>query len=253
VIAAMLALSLVQSPGAPPAQRYRLEVKTLREFDQTSIGRAKTADGLTTAAFITVAMTDTAGGQIARVTVDSMTLSPSGAVVAELQQHPKAAEKARGAWVRVYVSRGTLAGPAQLSDSTNPALGAIVQAVGVLFPGVRRGAKVGDSWADTSHINNASGARKQSGEVVAAWKVIAMDGDALVLDGTSTTRTKTEDGSGQSMVVSGGTKERVVVPPTGPARRASIETANDMTVTAPSLAAPIPGKTTGTLTLTPLP
>ena len=112
---------------------------------------------------------------------------------------------------------------------------------------------MGDSWADTSHINNSSGARKQSGEVVATWKVVAAEGDALVLDGTSIMRSRTEDGSGQIMTLAGGSKERVVMPPGGPVRRAAIETANDMSVTAPSLANPIPGKTTGSLTLTPLP
>lgn len=254
MLAIMLATALFQAPSpAAPPQRYRLEVKTLRELDQSSNGGAKSADGLTTSALISVTMTDSAGGQLARITVDSIALNPTGAVVDDLQRHPNAAHDARGAWVRVYIAHGKIQGGVQLSDSTNPALGAIVQAVGVLFPGIRRGAKVGDSWADTSHINNASGPRRVSGEVVAAWKVVANEGDALVLDGSSTSRTKTEDGSGQVMTLTGGSKERVVIPPTGLARRATIETTNEMSITAPRLTSPIPGKTTGSLTLTPLP
>jgi hypothetical protein len=255
MVSILLAAALAQGPGpVGPPQRYRLEVKTLQELDQTSNGGAKSANGLTTLALISVAMTDSAGGQLARITVDSMVLSPVGAIVEDLKHRPGAAQDARGAWVRVYIARGKIQGGVQLSDSTNPALGAIVQAVAVLFPGIRRGARVGDSWADTSHINNASGSRHATGEVVAAWKVVASEGDALVLDGTSTSRTRTEDGaSGQVMTLVGGSKERVVIPPSGLARRATIETSNDMTMTSPKLTAPMPAKTTGSLTLTPLP
>jgi hypothetical protein len=250
----LLVAALAQGPGpAAPPQRYRLEVKTLQEFDQTSSGGTKTSNGLTTVALISVAMADSAGGQLARITVDSMVLNPIGAVVEDLKRHPSAAQDARGAWVRVYIARGKIQGGMQLSDSANPALGAVVQAVGVLFPGIRRGAKVGDSWADTSHINSVSGPRRVTGEVVAAWKVVATEGDALVLDGTSTSRTKTEDGSGQVMTLTGGSKERVVIPPSGLARRATIESTNDMNITAPRLTSPIPGKTNGSLSLTPLP
>lgn len=254
MFATLLAAAIVQAQTPPAApQQYRLEVKTLRELDQSSIGRAKTTDGLATSAMISVTMTDSAGGQLARITVNSIALSPTGAVVEDLQRHPTAAQDARGEWVRVYIAHGKIEGGVQLSDSTNPALGAIVQAVGVLFPGIRRGAKVGDSWADTSHINNASGSRRVTGELISTWTVIANEGDALVLEGSSTSRTKTEDGSGQVLTLTGGSKERVVIPPSGLARRASIETSNEMSITAPRLTSPIPGRTTGSLTLTPVP
>ena len=253
MLAVLAALSTMQTPATPP-HRYRVEVKTLNEIDQTSIGKGKVTDGLVTSAIISVTLTDTTGGQIARVMVDSMALSPTGAVAEQLRQHPNAARDARGASIRVYVARGRIQGPPQLSDSTNPALSAILQVVPVLFTGVRSGAKVGDSWADTSHINNSSGARRQSGEVVAGWKVVGAEGDALVLEGTSISRTKTEDPTtGQTMTLSGGSKERVVIPARGPVLRATIETANDLTITAPQLSNPIPGKTSGSLTLTPLP
>lgn len=253
MLAVMLMIAVAQAPVPPTSpHRYRLEVKTLRELDQSSIGGAKTTDGLTTSAMISVTLTDSAGGQLGRIMVDSMSLDPTGAVVEDLQRHPTAAADARGASVRVYIAGGKIQG-VQLSDSTNPALGAIVQAVAVLFPGIRRGAKVGDRWADTSQVNNGSGPRRVTGQVIASWKVLATEGDALVLEGSSMSRTKTEDGSGQVMTLTGESKERVVIPPIGLARRAAIETSNEMSITAPRLASPIPGKTTGSLTLTPVP
>lgn len=252
MFATALVLAALQTP-APP-HRYRLEVRTVSELDQTSIGKGKLADGLVTVASITVAMADTTGGQTVRVTVDSIALDPSGSIAAQLRQHPTAAQDARGAAISVYVVRGKIKGPPILSDSTNPALVAVVQAVGVLFPGVRTGAKVGDSWADTSRINNASGSRRQSGEVVATWKVIGVEGDALVLEGTSQSRTRTEDSNnGQTITLTGNSTERVVIPPTGPVLRATIATSNEISIAVPSLQSPLPGKTTGSLTLTPIP
>ena len=253
MLSILLTAAVLQSPTTSPPQRYRLEVKTLQEVDQSSAGGGKSADGLTTSALISVALSDSAGGQLARIVVDSIALAPTGSVVEDLRRHPTAAQDARGAWVRVYIAHGRIDGPAQLSDSTNPALGAIVQAVAVLFPGIRRGAKVGDGWADTTHISNGSGPRRVTGEVVATWKVIGSEGDALILDGASTSRTRTEDGSGQVLTRSGVSKERVVIPPSGLARRATIETSNEMSMTSPRLANPIPGKTTGSLVLTPIP
>ncbi len=252
LLAALQVAQDVRSPG--PVQRYRLDVTTNSELDQSTIGKPKMIGGLVTHAIITVSMRDTTGGQIAQVVVDSMTLEPSGLIVPQLAEHPNAAANARGAWVRAYIVHGKQQGGAQISDSTNnPALAAVVQALGVLFPGIRRGAKVGDSWADTSHVNNSSGPRHQTGEIVAAWKVIAAEGDGLVLRGTSDARTRTEDGSGQMITMTGGSKEEVVVPATGPVRRATIESSNSILVSSPQMAQPIPGTNGGSLKLTPLP
>ncbi len=241
-----------QSPA--PVHRYRLEVRTVSEMDQTSIGRGTISDGLVTTAVISVALADSAGGQKVRITVDSIALDPSGGVAAQLKQHPTAAQEARGATISAFLMRGKITGPPQLSDSTNPALVAIMQAVGVLFPGVRSGAKVGDSWADTTRINNASGSRRLTGEIVASWKVVGTEGTALVLDGISQSRTRTEDsGNGQTITRSGSSTEHVVIPPSGPVLRATIQTHDDVSIAAPSLASPLPAKTTGSLSLTPLP
>jgi hypothetical protein len=257
MLAVLFALASMQgpTPAQGPLYRYRLEVKTSREVDQTAIGRANLSEGLTTVATISVTARDSAEGQIVEVTVDSMTLDPTGALVDQLQQHPAAAHDARGARVSQYVVRGRIHGPAIFSDSTNQALGAIAQAISVLFPGVRRGAKVGDSWADTTNLVNGKSPQQQThGQILAQWKVVGVEGNALVLDGTSTSRTRTDDASnGQAMTLNATTREHVVIPPSGPVRRATIETSNDMSIAVPGLAAPIPGKTTASLSLTPLP
>ncbi|MGH7583271.1 MAG: hypothetical protein ACREL5_08615 [Gemmatimonadales bacterium] len=250
-------LAALQGPGAPgpaPTRRYHLEVTTSDEIDQSVIGKPKLSDGLVTSAYISVSISDTAGGKIVRVLVDSMSLQPSGALVEQLQQsRPTAAADALGASVRAMLVNGRIAGAPQISDS-NPALGPIVQAIGVLFPGIRAGAKVGDQWADTNHINNNSGSRHQTGQVVASWKVTGTEGGALVLAGNSTTHTTTDNGNGQILEVQGTSIETVVIPPSGgPVVRARIDTDNTLSWSAPQLSSAIPGKNAGSLTLTPLP
>lgn len=257
MLAIVCALASMQGPptGQGPGYRYRLEVKTSREIDQSATGRGTLSEGLTTTAVISVAMRDSADGQIVQVTVDSMTLDPTGALIEQLRQHPAAAHDARGAHVSQYIVRGRIHGPPVFSDSTNQALGAVAQALTVLYPALRRGAKVGQSWADTTNLANATSPQQQThGQVLAQWKVVGTEGNALVLDGISTSHTKTDDASnGQAMTLNGTTREHVVIPPSGPVRRATIETSNDMSIAVPGLAAPIPGKTTASLSLTPLP
>jgi hypothetical protein len=246
---------LAASQAAPtPPQHYHLVVKTSGEQDLTSQGHGKVSGTLDADAHITVTSADSADGIVVKVTLDSVALTPTGAVAEQLQQHPTAAHDARGISVRVFVSHGKISGPMQLSDSTNPVMSVITQAIGVLYPGLRRGVKVGDKWADTTRINNSGGpGGSRTGQVIATWKVTAAAGDALVLDGTSESHTRADDGNGQVLTLTGTSQEHMVVPPSGPVRRATIETTNDLSMTAPQLSTPIPGKTSGSLELTPAP
>jgi hypothetical protein len=248
---------MMQGPTAPPPPpaRYRLEVNTSNELDQTAIGKPKIAGSLTTTAFVEVSMVDTVGGQVAVIHVDSMSLTATGEMLTELQRRPNAGREARGASVRVPVVAGRIAGPSRFSDSTNPALGPIAQAAGVLFPAVRRNVKVGQTWADTTHINRSQGAQKATGEVIAVWKVTGVQpGGAVILDGVTTGNTRNEDASSsQAMTMASHSKQHFVLPANGPARQASVETTGDMSVTAPQIPGSIPGRNTGTLTVTRLP
>jgi hypothetical protein len=262
MLTTLFALALAQGPTPAatqsPPYRYRLEVRTSREVDQSAMGRPKLSEGLATTALISVVTRDSADGIVAEATVDSLTLDPSGALADQLRNNPGLARSARGARVSQYIVRGRIHGPPVFSDSTNQALGAVAQALAVLFPSLRRGAKVGESWSDTTNIvaGNASQTQQPqtNGQVISVWKVVGNEGNALVLDGNSTTHTKTDDpGHSQSMTLSGTTHEHVVIPPTGPLHRATIETINDMAISVPGMSAPIPGKTTASLSLIPLP
>lgn len=199
-------------------------------------------------------LTDSAEGQIVRVTVDSMTLVPSGEMQRSLpiSAAGPVGDSTRGAYVRGFAVRGAVRGAPQAS-TPSPALASVIQAMNVLFPGLRSNIKVGDAWSDTSVVNTDGANGHQSGNIVANWKVSGTEGNAFILDGTAVTTMTTTAKNGQVLHVVGTSKEHLVMPSGGPSRNASIETSNIITSTIPQVPGPIPARSSGTLTLTRLP
>jgi len=200
----MLALAVTQNPITPSGQtlRYRVEARTTLEQDLTSKGRGKISGGSNAIAFVTVALTDSADGQVARITVDSMTLEATGAMAAQMPPAvaTAAADSARGAWVHAYTVRNMLRGVPQPSVQ-NPALAPIMQIVGVMFPGLRPGIKSGDSWADTTKVDGDIQSGRQVGSIISTWKSGPLEDGAFVLNGTSTSNVTTSGQGGQVVTV----------------------------------------------------
>jgi hypothetical protein len=255
MLAMVLALAVTQGPVVPaPPKRYRLETTTTSEQDLTAVGKGKLSGGLTTTAFISVALTDSATGQIARLTLDSTRLAATGEMAKQLPPAvaAAAADSARGAFVQAFTMRGSLRGAPQAS-SASPALASLLQAISVLFPGLRANMKVGDSWADTSVVNNDVQGGHQTGRIIATWKVDSLLNGGFVLDGTSVTDITVKATSGQTLHKSGSSKEHLVMSSRWPVRSARIESTTDDVLTGPQSPTPIPGRNVATLKLTPIP
>jgi len=256
MLIALLAVMAAQNPMAAPTPtlRYRVEARTTLDQDLTSLGKGKVTGSLTTTAIISVTLTDSADGQVARITVDSMKLEPTGAMAAQLTPAAAAiaADSARGAWLHAYSVRGTLRGVPQPSIQ-NPALAPIMQAISVMFPGIRSGIKVGDSWADTTRIDGDVQGGHQLGNIIASWSVAGVVDGGLVLGGTSVTKVTTSGQNGQSLTVTGTSREQLSMAVRGPSRSASIESVRDVSTVQQPGAAPIPSRTVASLKLTQLP
>lgn len=249
-------LAMLQGAATPPTPlHYRIESRTTSDQDLTSIGRGKVSGGLATTAWVAVTLSDSADGQIARIAVDSLKLAPAGAMAAQLSQAAAnvAADSARGAWVQVFSVRGLIRGTPRPS-SQNPALGAIMQAVGVLFPGLRTNVKVGDKWADTTKVDTDVQGGHEAGNIIASWSVVREENAGLVLDGAVVTKMTTTSQNGQVVNVLINSHQHMVMGTRGsPTRDATIESASDVTMTSPQSTTPIPAKNSGSLTLTLLP
>jgi hypothetical protein len=256
MIVTMLAVAALQGPVTLPAPplRYRIEAKTSTEQDLTSLNRGKVSGALSTVAFISVTTTDSADGQIARITVDSMKLEPTGATALQLTPAAAnaAADSARGMWIRAFSVRGTIKG-APRASAANAALAPVIQAVGVLFPGLRTGIKVGDSWADTTKIDNDVPGGHQRGSVIATWKVTGAENGANVLEGTAATNITKNGQAGESLTITGSSVEQLTLATHGPARSASIESTVIASAVRQQGATPVPTKTGASLRVIPIP
>lgn len=175
--------SLTGAITAPPApQRYRIEVKAQQEVDATAVGGGKQSTDLGIIGFITVTMSDTTGGQLAHIVVDSLTFPAGMEPPMGITDGP---ETAKGIYFHGYILDGKVKGG--LKPSTPHQLVALL-AGGVegLFPGLRATAKVGDNWTDTVKTDNTTEGTTQTSTTIIAWKATPGAGGMLRYEGTST-------------------------------------------------------------------
>jgi hypothetical protein len=254
MLVVLLAITAFRQGGAsaPVPTRFQISSRSTSEQDLTAVGQGKVAGAIMANGVVTVSLSDSATGQIAKVTVESLTLQPSGAMEKQVTASAAAAaaDSARGQFIRAFTVHNALRNTPEPS-SHNPALASIQQVMGVLFPGIRSNIKPGDSWADTTNVNSSGAAGKQLGRIISSWKVTGMEAGDLVLDGTSVTHIVTTGQPGQSRTVDGHSTEHLVMTPQGRTRRATIDATSDLTLVTPQAPGPIPGHTTALLTVAP--
>ena len=140
-----MALAVPTAAGAPVTMRYRIEQTVSQEVDATVAGQGKQTLAFTTNTFVTVTLTDSAGGKAMRVVVDSMRGDSTTPIPAAVL------DSARGAVFRGYVTREGR--PTRLETASGNAVGAQVQGlVSDFYPWTRGGVKVGETWTDTATV-----------------------------------------------------------------------------------------------------
>ncbi len=253
MVAGLLALSLLAAgPGGPDGapQRFKIEVKQAQTVDLTALGQGPQENNVDAIGFVSITMSDTAGGKIAHVVLDSMTLNATGAAAGALP--PFLADSAKGAIWHLYIVNGKIEGTPKPSKESQ-AVAIIQQGIGSLFNPIK-GAKVGDTWTDTTNINNTNEQGSQTGTTITTWTVDGLAGGVFTLTAKAEGTLSGEQQGGQ-MLMSGTTTStaKVVSAAVGPASSIGIESAQTMSITVPMADAPIPitGKTT--VTVTPLP
>jgi hypothetical protein len=246
-----LAAGAVSSTGPDKAaQRYRVNVELKQEIDLTAAGAGAQEAGVTGTAFITLTMSDTTGGKLAHVVIDSMTVAATGQLAGQFSQD--AATALRGATLHAYVVDGKMSGPAKPSIEGNPAMNIAIAGMAALFPGVSSKATAGQGWVDTTRSESTTEAGTQNTEQVVTWTVSGREGATLTLT-SSGTGTFSAETSGQQItgtITSSGSVTSVIG---GPATSATINTTQDLSVLSPSLPDAIPVKVTSMAVLTLMP
>ncbi len=153
---------------APVTAKYRVVQTLTQDIDATAAGKGKQSISFTTAAFVTITLTDSAGGRSARIVVDSMRGDSAAPVPAAVF------DSAKGAEYRAYL---TAAGKLSELEAVNGSQAA-VRVQGFLsdfFPWVRAGVKAGEQWADTSAKTTTDGTDSVVVKRVTAYHVVGKE------------------------------------------------------------------------------
>lgn len=212
--------------GAPT--KYKVSLNVSQSLDT---GEQQMTSSLSSVAFIAVTMSDTTGGQIASIVVDSVSLDADGMLGGSFTAPMISA--AVGQSLRAYIVDGKVSGAAQWSDDENPVLATVGgSAVSALFIGLIPSRKVGDTWSDTTAVAAENAPNGIGNNQVITWKVTDSNGAALIVDGSST---GSITGSNQGADFSGTIEGTIAVtsPAGGPARAAKLTNKQKIEVLAP--------------------
>jgi hypothetical protein len=164
-----LALALPAGQGSPPVTaKYRVDQSLTQEVDGTANGAEKQVLKFTTTTFVTVTLSDSAGGRTMRVVIDSMRGDSATPIPVAVM------DSAKGGEFHAFLDRRGK--PSRLTPTDTSAAAAQVQ--GLLtdfFPWVRAGFKVGDAWADTSINTTGEGSDTVTVRRVTNYKAAAIE------------------------------------------------------------------------------
>ena len=137
--------------GHPPrvTTRYRVDQTLNQEIDASSSGAGKQTIHFTTTSYLSVSLTDSAGGKAVRIVLDSMRGDSGAPIPASVM------DSARGGEFRGFLERSGR--PARLVTTGNSAAAQLQGLLSDFLPWVRPGFKVGETWADTSVVTTGEG------------------------------------------------------------------------------------------------
>lgn len=255
LLSALAVLSLA-GPGllAPVTTRYKVDIKGETTIDLSVMGAPVQVQTANLSAWMLIRLNDSAGGKTIYLKVDSLTFDGTAAVSRE------SLDSARGGEIRGFVNAAN-----RVSDlsANNPStlLGQIKVMVHSFFPRVKAGAKPGETWTDTTTVQDESGGNSLTNVVVTTYTAAGTETRAGVATGKVDTKSSsTVTGTMQSpqtgtMEVEGTTTTTgtVFVGPDGRFWGASYNSNHDQRVKLAMAPTLIPVKTVQSIMVTVLP
>jgi hypothetical protein len=156
--------------GHPPplTTRYRVDQTLNQEIDASASGAGKQSIHFTTTSYLSVRLTDSAGGKAVRIVLDSMRGDSGAPIPASVM------DSARGGEFRGFVERSGR--PGRLVTTGNAAAAQLQGLLSDFLPWVRPGFKVGETWADTSVATTGEGTDTVTVRRVIAYRAAANEG-----------------------------------------------------------------------------
>lgn len=253
MLSALLFASLLAGPHpAGPPLKYKFETKSTTTVDLSAMGQGNQTVETSAVAFFAVTMSDTTGGQLAHVVIDSMHFD-GGEMMAMLPD--SLLQLKPGTFFHLYLVDGKLRGAATPSNTSLVAAQA-VPGIMMLFPGTKGDRPVGAVWVDTVKIDStvkveAAGAEAHMGSTtITTWTVTAREGTQQTLDATSKgTTTMNVMGNDAQGTTSG--KTHLVMSTLGVIRDGTGETKTEMAMAIAGVTAQLSVVAKNSLTLLP--
>jgi hypothetical protein len=169
VVAAALPAATGMAGHLPPiTTRYRVDQTLNQEIDASASGAGKLSIHFTTTSYLSVRLTDSAGGKAVRIVLDSMRGDSGAPIPASVM------DSARGGEFRGFVERSGR--PGRLVTTGNAAAAQLQGLLSDFLPWVRPDFKVGETWADTSVATTGEGADTVTVRRVITYRAASNEG-----------------------------------------------------------------------------
>jgi hypothetical protein len=168
VAAALPAIVGGASRLPPLTARYRVDQTLNQEIDASASGAGKQSIHFTTTSYLSVRLTDSAGGKAVRIVLDSMRGDSGAPIPASVM------DSARGGEFRGFVERSGR--PGRLVTTGNAAAAQLQGLLSDFLPWVRPDFKVGETWADTSVATTGEGADTVTVRRVITYRAASNEG-----------------------------------------------------------------------------
>jgi hypothetical protein len=255
ILLAAVSLSFIAgwAAEAPRTTKYKIESKVEQVIDLSVVGQAEQRNDLELVNYLTITLNDTTGGQTVHAVLDSMTKPAANPVPDQAMM-----DSAKGrTWHALLGSDGRISGVKRV-DSTSG--GQVSDLISNFFPHTRPGAKVGDTWTDTSETTSSQEGQTLTTRTVTNYSVTGTEtrngARALKLETAfSLSQTGEIVQQGQSLSVDGtgtGTATYFVTQD-GRYLGGNSTTSAELQITAASIPAPIPVQVKNTVTVSILP
>ncbi|MEO8478238.1 MAG: hypothetical protein ABI542_01300 [Gemmatimonadota bacterium] len=153
---------------------FDFTVQTVRSVVSAEAGRPPAFDSLALAGRLTVVLSDTIGGRVAHVRIDSVASDRRTAT-----RGPQLGGSRYSAVLR-YGERPSTVTPVGSSLAAMQGL----PVVAALFPTIQPGVAINDRWVDTTEVEHVVAGVRSHGTRVTSWFVIDRRDDALLVSGT---------------------------------------------------------------------
>lgn len=163
---------------APPSMHYKIVTKTTSELDLTAMGQGQQSVVLSISAWVSVTLSDTTGGKLAHIVVDSSTFD-AGQFTSAMP--PEMTASSQGSIFHVFLVKGKPTTP-MMPTPTNIQAAQLVPGIELLLTGVRQ-TRAAESWIDSSRADTTVADVGAAISRVTTWTAKAGSGGKLELEG----------------------------------------------------------------------